>query len=93
MVLAVGSLFFGYCARDILVGPGSPFLNGFVHQANDIFKTDLAGEFLPYSIKVVPLFFITLSQILVSVVNEAGLVGRFYTSSVYRTLYRFFSHK
>ena len=56
MVLVFGSIFVGYLAKDLFLGLGSDaFLNSiFVHPKNLIF---IDAEFIPYHIKLIPLFF------------------------------------
>lgn len=56
LVLVFGSIFVGYLAKDIFLGLGSDaFLNSiYVHPKNLIF---IDAEFIPYHIKLIPLFF------------------------------------
>lgn len=73
LILSVGSLFFGYIIKDIVVGYGSPFFNHavFLHPTN-IFISD--AEFLPLIVKLTPLVFsltgFTISFILYSFYNK-----------------------
>ena len=56
VTLFFGSVFFGYTIRDIIIGFGSPFFNNaiFTHPVNFIVSE---AEFLPLSIKLIPLCF------------------------------------
>jgi hypothetical protein len=56
----------------------------------------LAGEFLPFSVKMTPFFGSMVSVLLVFVLNsEAGAnkVSGLYTKTMVRSLHRFLSHK
>jgi NADH-ubiquinone oxidoreductase chain 5 len=63
-ILAVGSIFLGYCTKDIFVGVGAPYLDHVILILPDRNGMYLA-EFLPFTIKNIPLFFGVLSLILV----------------------------
>jgi NADH-ubiquinone oxidoreductase chain 5 len=54
--LSVGSVFFGYTIKDLVIGPGSSFfLNAlFVHPAINLVAD---AEFIPLNVKLIPLFF------------------------------------
>jgi NADH-ubiquinone oxidoreductase chain 5 len=56
VTLFFGSVFFGYTIRDLIIGYGSPFFNNaiFTHPINFVVAE---AEFLPLSIKLIPLFF------------------------------------
>ena len=56
VVLFFGSVFFGYTIRDLIIGFGSPFFSNaiFTHPIHFIIAD---AEFLPLSIKLIPLFF------------------------------------
>jgi NADH:ubiquinone oxidoreductase subunit 5 (subunit L)/multisubunit Na+/H+ antiporter MnhA subunit len=62
--LAIGSIFLGYCTKDIFVGVGSSYLDHVVLILPDRNALYLA-EFLPFTIKNIPLFFGILSLLLV----------------------------
>jgi proton-translocating NADH-quinone oxidoreductase chain L len=94
-VLTLGSVFLGILGRDIFVGPGTDFWNGAIAVNTQFTLGQLSGEFMPTSVKLLPLF----SAIIAT-------TGVFYTYSVlvfkytmygtlayWLTLYRFLSYK
>lgn len=56
VVLFFGSIFFGFFIRDLVIGYGTPFFGNsiFLHP---IHFTVAEAEFLPLSIKLIPLVF------------------------------------
>lgn len=62
-LLALGSIFFGYFTRDLFVGFGTPFWGNAIYQAPAALNAQLAGEFLPLSIKLMPLFYLSLATV------------------------------
>lgn len=55
-ILCLGSIFFGFFFKDLFIGLGSDFWGNsiFVHPTNMSF---IDAEYLPFSIKIIPLFF------------------------------------
>jgi NADH-ubiquinone oxidoreductase chain 5 len=56
LVLAVGSLFLGYCSKDMIVGLGSAFWGNSIFVLSE-HTSYLEAEYLPYHIKAIPLIF------------------------------------
>jgi proton-translocating NADH-quinone oxidoreductase chain L len=95
-VLSIGSIFLGYMARDVFIGFGTPFWNGSIHHSPALTGAQLAGEFLPFSVKMTPFFGSMFSVLLVFILNSKQLAGKaseLYTHEKVRSLHRFLSHK
>jgi len=90
--LALGSIFLGYAAKDLFIGQGSPFWSSIIvaHASNK--DAQLVGEFLPFYIKILPLFGSLFSIYLVSKINDYE-DGHKVALHQYLPLYRFLSHK
>jgi len=56
LILSFGSIFIGYLTKDLIIGVGSDFWNNalYTHPQN---LTLLEAEFIPHSIKLVPVIF------------------------------------
>jgi proton-translocating NADH-quinone oxidoreductase chain L len=95
-VLALGSIFLGYIAKDLFIGFGTPFWNGSIHHTPSFVGAQLAGEFLPFYIKMLPFVGSVASVFLVFILNSTTInekTARLYTNQSLRSLYRFLSHK
>jgi proton-translocating NADH-quinone oxidoreductase chain L len=95
-VLSLGSIFLGYLAKDLFIGFGTPFWNGSIYHAPTTTGAQLAGEFLPFFVKMTPFFGSMFSVLLVFLINSsffATQVSSFYTNRNVRSLHRFLSHK
>ena len=101
LVLVFGSIFVGYLAKDIFLGLGSDaFLNSiYVHPKNLIF---IDAEFIPYHIKLIPLFFSFFGIFLCFLfycflLKIKVLWMSFYTNlnllKVYHFIYKFYNKK
>jgi NADH-ubiquinone oxidoreductase chain 5 len=93
-VLAIGSIFAGYFTRDMIIGVGTDFWGNsiFVLPSNMIL---LEAEFIPHSIKLVPVCFsmagATLAMILYS--SAQRQLFKFKVSLLGRRLYTFLNRK
>lgn len=95
-VLALGSIFLGYFAKDLFIGFGTPFWNGAIYHSPALTGAQLAGEFLPFSVKMTPFFGSMLSVLLVFILNSTPFgekVALLYTQENVRSMHRFLSHK
>jgi proton-translocating NADH-quinone oxidoreductase chain L len=95
-ILSLGSIFLGYLARDVFIGFGTPFWNGSIYHSPALTGAQLAGEFLPISVKMTPFFGSMFSVLLVFITNSALFAERLaalYTNNTLRSIYRFLSHK
>jgi proton-translocating NADH-quinone oxidoreductase chain L len=95
-VLSLGSIFLGYLARDVFIGFGTPFWNGSIYHSPALTGAQLAGEFLPFSVKMTPFFGSMVSVLLVFILNSelaATKAANLYTSPTVRSMQRFLSHK
>jgi NADH-ubiquinone oxidoreductase chain 5 len=61
-ILSIGSIFIGYCTKDMIIGVGTDFWGNalFTHPQN---LTMLEAEFIPHSIKLVPVILSNLGAI------------------------------
>jgi hypothetical protein len=94
--LAVGSIFFGYYARDMFIGFGTEFWNGSIYHSTNYAGAQLEGEFLPFYIKLTPLVGSIVALLTVFFVNSVqlgSLVYDTYLEPRIRALHRFLSHK
>jgi NADH-ubiquinone oxidoreductase chain 5 len=55
-ILALGSLFIGFITKDMFIGLGSNFWGTSIFNLNSNISS-LNGEFMPFSIKLIPLYF------------------------------------
>jgi proton-translocating NADH-quinone oxidoreductase chain L len=95
-ILSLGSIFIGYVAKELFIGFGTPFWNGSIHHTLSFAGAQLAGEFLPFYIKILPFVGSAASVCLVFMVNSAGInekMSLLYTKATVRTAHRFLSHK
>jgi proton-translocating NADH-quinone oxidoreductase chain L len=70
IILAFGSIFLGYMAKDMMIGLGTDF------WANAVFTLPqnnliLESEYIPQSVKMIPLFFSLLGAVLAYAINIA----------------------
>jgi NADH:ubiquinone oxidoreductase subunit 5 (subunit L)/multisubunit Na+/H+ antiporter MnhA subunit len=91
-ILAIGSIFLGYVAKDLFAGVGSPFLDHVLLTLpghNSFF----VAEFLPFYIKNLPFFLSLLSVMLVFLLYQ--FLGRYTLMyhSVFKKVHRFLSYK
>lgn len=95
IVLAFGSLFLGYMAKDLFIGFGTTFWNGVIQQGVYSSDAQVTGEFLHVGVKLAPLFGSIIAVTLVLALYRVGLrpSAELYRSETIRTLHRFFSHK
>lgn len=95
-VLSIGSIFLGYTAKDLFIGFGTLFWEGSVLHTPEFSGAQLAGEFLPFSVKILPFIGSMLSVVLVFVFNHSRFntkVAGLFRNSAIRSLHRFLSHK
>lgn len=95
-VLAFGSIFLGYLAKDLFIGFGTLFWEGAVFHAPAFSGAQLTGEFLPFSVKILPFAGSMLSVGLVFVFNHSRFstsAANLFRNDSARALHRFLSHK
>lgn len=92
-ILAVGSIYAGWFFRPMFIGLGTDFWNNSIamHQSNSVF---IEAEFLPVSVKLLPLFATILGGVLaylftVAYVKQSGL----YASTYLRQLFLFLNQR
>jgi NADH-ubiquinone oxidoreductase chain 5 len=94
MLLAVGSIFWGYLAKDMMIGLGTDFWNGalFTLPLNSLV---LESEYIPQSIKMVPLVFSGLGALVAYMVNLGFPTATYSLKTTYlgRTLYTFLNKR
>jgi len=56
-LLSVPSVFIGYLSRDFFVGLGTPFWGASLQLTGTSYGVQLAAEFLPFSVKIIPVAF------------------------------------
>ena len=95
LILSFGSIFIGYLTKDLIIGVGSDFWNNalYTHPQN---LTLLEAEFIPHSIKLVPVIFSLIGA------GSAFILYSFYAQSLFelkakssfgRHLYTFLNRK
>jgi proton-translocating NADH-quinone oxidoreductase chain L len=94
ILLALGSIFVGYLAKDMMIGLGTDFWNGalFTLPHNSV---ALESEYIPQSIKMVPLVFGGLGALIAYTVN-VGAASATYgvkTSALGRRMYIFLNKR
>ena len=94
VVLALGSLFVGYLAKDMMIGLGTPFWSNafFVLPKNSVF---LESEFIPQTQKFLPFFFTLFGAVLAYLINIKNTVFSYFfkISVLGKTLYTFFNKR
>lgn len=94
-ILTIGSVFLGIVGRDVFIGPGTDFWNGTIASSTTFTLGQLAGEFMPTYIKLIPLVSAVVAVFaVVALYGVASLQELMYINlAKYLTLYRFLSHK
>ena len=94
IILAFGSIFVGYMAKDMMIGLGTPFWNNalFTLPTNTII---LESEYIPQSIKFIPIVFSVLGALFALNINiiGSGFAYMMKTSQVGRKLYIFLNKR
>jgi len=97
LLLGFGSLFAGYLGRDMMIGLGTQFWGNalFVLPTAQQAPTLVESEYIPQSIKMIPLFFGFLGLGFAIWINcsNAWSTYRFKTSAIGRELYVFFNKR
>jgi NADH:ubiquinone oxidoreductase subunit 5 (subunit L)/multisubunit Na+/H+ antiporter MnhA subunit len=93
-ILAVGSIFFGFMMKDLMIGMGTDFWGNslFMHPSHSVL---VESEYIPQGTKLIPLLFGFLGGILAYVLNlcETSIAYRIKTSYIGRHLYTFFNKR
>lgn len=93
-ILSIGSIFIGYCTKDMIIGVGTDFWGNalFTHPQN---LTLLEAEFIPQYIKNVPVLLSNLGAISAFFLykNYAQLLYSWKTSTLGRKMYTFLNRK
>jgi NADH-ubiquinone oxidoreductase chain 5 len=98
LILGLGSIFWGFISKDLVIGFGSPIFSTSI-QTSTYQLIQIDSEFLPASIKLIPLILtligICLSFLLIncSFLYYTRFIYEFKMSKSYRTLYTFLSKK
>ena len=94
MVLALGSIFVGYLAKDMMIGLGTPFWSNafFVLPKNSVF---LESEFIPQTQKFIPFLFTLLGAGLAYFINiqQAPLGYGLKQTLIGKSLYTFLNKR
>jgi len=94
IVLAFGSIFVGYCAKDMMIGLGTDFWGSalFMLPSNVVY---LESEYIPQSIKLLPLASGALGALLAYTINLAvpSTTYAFKTSAVGKLAYTFLNKR
>ena len=96
ILLAFGSIFVGYLGKDMMIGLGTNFWGNALYTLpqNSLL---LESEYIPQSIKFVPLFFSVFGAVLAYQINlsEPGIRTTYFlkTSFIGRHLYTFFNKR
>jgi NADH-ubiquinone oxidoreductase chain 5 len=97
MVLAIGSIFWGFFSRDMFLGLGSPF---FMNTITTSFEHLVAidAEFASASLKNIPFFLTILGAVLSFLLINCSITSKevifsYKMSKFYRKLYNFLSKK
>jgi proton-translocating NADH-quinone oxidoreductase chain L len=94
IILAFGSIFVGYLAKDMMIGLGTQFWGNaiFILPGNSLY---LESEYIPQSIKMIPLVFGILGAIVAYIINISAASGTysFKMSKLGRNLYIFFNKR
>jgi len=90
ILLAFGSIFVGYLAKDMMIGLGTPFWNNALFQLPEN-ALIIESEYIPQYIKMIPLLFSILGAFVGYQINIANpnLAYSFKVSSLGISLYRF----
>lgn len=94
--LALGSIFWGYLAKDIFIGMGSDFWQTSIYLLPQNY-TLVEAEFLPLNIKILPFLLsmlgVSLSFIIYYVLNTVSIIQITKNFSIFVKIYRFLSKK
>ena len=94
VVLAFGSIFVGYLAKDMMIGLGTDFWGSalFMLPQNSVY---LESEYIPQSIKMIPLLSGAFGALLAYIINIQASTATYAvkTSWLGRTLYIFFNKR
>lgn len=99
IILCFGSIFLGYFSKDIFIGFGSPFLGNAIPMIDSYHHQYFSEEFVPFRIKLLPLWFSGLGVIFMSsLINlpiyfAPGIFEKFLRTSWRKSLYKFLVHK
>lgn len=93
-ILSIGSIFIGYCTRDMIIGVGTDFWGNalFTHPQN---LTMLEAEFIPHYIKLTPVILSNLGAISAFLLykNHSTELYKLKTNSFGRSMYTFLNRK
>jgi proton-translocating NADH-quinone oxidoreductase chain L len=94
IILSIGSIFFGYFMKDLMIGTGTDFWNNaiFIQPKNSIL---LESEYIPQGTKFIPIFFGMIGGILAYIFNicETNISYFLKISSIGREFYTFFNKR
>lgn len=73
MILAVGSIFLGYCGKDMMIGIGTHFWGNALFTLPEI-SNILESHYIPQSVKLVPFVFTLLGLILAFFISQHAFI-------------------
>jgi NADH-ubiquinone oxidoreductase chain 5 len=92
-ILSIGSIFIGYITKDMFIGMGTNFWNTSIFNLNNNI-TVLNGEFMPFHIKLMPLYFSFLGSFFIYYNNYLFIKYNFFKIFLkYKWLYIFLIKK
>ena len=93
--LALGSILFGYLAKELFIGFGSGAWLGVLSPLPEQTGAQLQGEHLPIQQKLFPLYGtgVAITALLFAELHAAPQVSRFYRHPFTRAIYRFLVSK
>lgn len=93
--LVLGSILFGYLAKELFVGFGGTAWLGVISQLPETTGAQLQGEFLPLQQKLLPLYgtVVAIGLLLLAEVIAAPQVSQYYRQPFTRAAYRFLVSK
>lgn len=96
MILALGSIFVGYCGKDMMIGIGTNFWGHSLFTLPEMSNL-LESEYIPQSVKLLPFCFTLLGIVLAFIFNESNRGRRkaydFKTSKIGILFYSMFSKR
>ena len=93
-LLSLGSVFVGYLSRDLIIGLGTNFWNNSLFVSFE-HNNAIDAEFIPYSIKLLPVFLSILGAITALILNHyfAVYLYRIKLSNIGNLFYRFLNRR
>jgi NADH:ubiquinone oxidoreductase subunit 5 (subunit L)/multisubunit Na+/H+ antiporter MnhA subunit len=92
IILAIGSIFFGFFAKDLFIGSGTLFLasNIFIDLYHNVI---IDTEYIPTFVKLLPFFFTCSGFLLYTLIHFYSYFFLYYYIFFYNYIYFFLSNK